>query len=144
MIKKELLEILVCPKCRSSLDYCEEPESLICSECCLRFPIREDIPIMLLDEAEDISETKSEKDLWNYHDIVATSRSSWNYCPRQSLRYLPSYQPGLNPQERIWRQVRYEATTNRWFETLDFVWDTVQRTTRTWTPNKVRRLCQIT
>ena len=63
---------------------------------------------------------------------------------RLRLRYLPSYQPGLNPQERIWRQVRYEATTNYWFETLDLVWDTVQRTTRTWTPNKIKRLCQIT
>jgi DDE superfamily endonuclease len=63
---------------------------------------------------------------------------------RLRLRYLPSYQPGLNPQERIWRQVRYETTTNCWFETLDLVWDTVQRTTRTWTPNKIRRLCQIT
>ena len=41
-------------------------------------------------------------------------------------------------------QIRYEATTNCWFETLDLVWDTIQRTTRTWTPNKIRRLCQIT
>ncbi len=37
-------------------------------------------------------------------------------------------------QERIWRRIRYEATTNRWFETLDDVWDTVQRTTGAWTP----------
>jgi hypothetical protein len=63
---------------------------------------------------------------------------------RLRLKYLPSYQPGLNAQERIWRQVRYEATTNCWFETLDLVWDTVQRTTRTWTSIKIKRLCQIT
>ena len=63
---------------------------------------------------------------------------------RLRLRYLPSYQPGLNSQERIWRQIRYEAMTNCWFETLDLVWDTVQRTTRTWTRNKVKRLCKIT
>lgn len=63
---------------------------------------------------------------------------------RLRLKYLPSYQPGLNPQERIWRQVRYETTTNCWFETLDLVWDTIQRTTRTWTSFKIKRLCQIT
>ena len=47
---------------------------------------------------------------------------------RLRLRYLPSYQPGLNPPELIWHQVRYEVTTNYWFETLDLSWDTVQRT----------------
>lgn len=64
--------------------------------------------------------------------------------PRLRLDYLPPYQPGLNPQERIWRRVRYEATTNRWFETLDAVWDTVRRTTHSWSPQKVKRLCHIT
>ena len=41
--------------------------------------------------------------------------------PRLHLAYLPPYQPGLNMQERIWRQIRYQATTNRWFEELDLV-----------------------
>jgi len=63
--------------------------------------------------------------------------------PRLRLKYLPPYQPGLNMQERIWRQVRYEATTNRWFEELDTIWATVQKTTRSWSPHKVRRLCNI-
>ena len=64
--------------------------------------------------------------------------------PRLHLDYLPRYQPALNPQERIWRRVRYEATTNRWFETLDTIWETVHRTTRSWSPQKIRRLCHIT
>lgn len=63
---------------------------------------------------------------------------------RLHLEYLPCYQPGLNLQERIWRQVRYEATTNRWFESLEDIWKTIQKTTHTWTPNKVKRLCKIT
>ena len=63
---------------------------------------------------------------------------------RLHLNYLPPYQPGLNPQERVWRQIRFEATTNRWFETLEEVWTTVQRTTRSWSQYKVRRLCTIT
>lgn len=63
---------------------------------------------------------------------------------RLRLTYLQSYQPALNPQERIWRQVQYEATANCWFKALDLVWDTVQQTTRTWTSNKIKHLCQIT
>jgi transposase len=64
--------------------------------------------------------------------------------PRLRLHYLPPYQPALNLQERVWRRIRYEATTNRWFETLDHIWDTVQRTTRAWTPQKLHRLCNVT
>lgn len=63
--------------------------------------------------------------------------------PRLHLKYLPPYQPGLNMQERIWRQVRYEATTNRWFEDLELIWKTVQKTMRSWSPNKICRLCNI-
>jgi transposase len=63
---------------------------------------------------------------------------------RIRLVYLPPYQPGLNAQERVWRQVRYEATTNRWFESLDFIWETVQRTTQSWTKAKLKGLCKIT
>ena len=60
------------------------------------------------------------------------------------LAYLPPYQPALNPQERVWRRIRYEATTNRWFESLDLIWDTIQHTTHSWSPQKVERLCHIT
>ena len=63
---------------------------------------------------------------------------------RLQLYYLPPYQPALNMQERIWRRIRYEATTNRWFETLDDIWNSVQRTTRAWSPSKIQRLCNIT
>jgi transposase len=63
---------------------------------------------------------------------------------RLRLDYLPSYQPALNPQERIWRRVRYEATTNRWFEHLDDIWDTVHKTTHAWSPPKIKRLCHVT
>jgi len=62
---------------------------------------------------------------------------------RLRLHYLPRYQPGLNMQERIWRRVRYEATSNQWFESLDVIWETVRKTTHSWTPSKVKRLCQI-
>jgi uncharacterized protein len=47
----QLLSILVCPKCKGELEYREAESSLICPRCALRYPVREDIPIMLLDEA---------------------------------------------------------------------------------------------
>lgn len=62
---------------------------------------------------------------------------------RIHLEYLPPYQPALNMQERIWKQVRYEATTNRWFKTLDVTWTTVRQTVRHWSPHKIQRLCNI-
>lgn len=63
---------------------------------------------------------------------------------RLHLEYLPAYQPALNPQERVWRRIRYEATTNRWFENLDAIWDTIHHTTHSWSPKKMERLCHIT
>jgi transposase len=67
-----------------------------------------------------------------------------NKHPRLRLSYLPPYQPGLNMQERIWRQLRYEATTNRWFDQLDLIWSIVQKTPRSWSRDKIRRLCNMT
>jgi len=57
----ELLEILVCPNDRGELDYQqEEPESLTCRSCGYRYPVRDGIPVMLIDEAEKPS-AKSKK-----------------------------------------------------------------------------------
>ena len=50
-IDKELLDILVCPKCKGNLELSEEEDSLICKICSLKYPIKEDIPVMLIDEA---------------------------------------------------------------------------------------------
>jgi uncharacterized protein YbaR (Trm112 family) len=51
MIAKELLEILVCPECKQSLEYRENPESLKCRQCHRVYPVKDNIPIMLVDEA---------------------------------------------------------------------------------------------
>jgi uncharacterized protein YbaR (Trm112 family) len=50
-LSQKLLAILVCPKCKGTLDYRESEPSLVCPACRLRYPVRDDIPIMLLDEA---------------------------------------------------------------------------------------------
>lgn len=48
----ELLEILVCPNDRGGLDHLEAEQILVCKSCGYRYPIRDGIPVMLIDEAE--------------------------------------------------------------------------------------------
>jgi uncharacterized protein YbaR (Trm112 family) len=52
MIDKQLLDVLACPKCKANVKL--EGEKLICQnpQCGLRYPIRDGIPVMLIDEAE--------------------------------------------------------------------------------------------
>jgi uncharacterized protein YbaR (Trm112 family) len=50
MIDKELLDILACPACRGDVELKEE--KICCKNCGRRYPVREGIPIMLVDEAE--------------------------------------------------------------------------------------------
>ncbi len=52
MISDELLKILACPKCKGDLEYDRENDKLICNACRLKYEIKDDIPIMLIDEAE--------------------------------------------------------------------------------------------
>jgi uncharacterized protein len=54
-VPRQLLEILVCPKCRGELEYREKEPALLCNTCKLRYPIRDGIPIMLIDEATPIT-----------------------------------------------------------------------------------------
>ncbi|MBA4157715.1 MAG: Trm112 family protein [Gemmatimonadetes bacterium] len=54
MVDPQLLEILVCPKCKGELEYHEEPPRLICRTCRLQYAVKDDIPIMLIDEAEPL------------------------------------------------------------------------------------------
>ena len=53
-ISAELLAILACPICKGELDYHPEKPALDCKTCALSYPIREDIPVMLVDEAEQL------------------------------------------------------------------------------------------
>ncbi len=54
MVDKKLLEILACPKCKGELIYDKKKERLICKKCRLAYPIKDGIPIMLIEEAEKI------------------------------------------------------------------------------------------
>ena len=55
-ISPELLEILACPKCKGNIQLNESKDGLICDNCKLMYEIRDDIPIMLIDEAKPLAE----------------------------------------------------------------------------------------
>jgi hypothetical protein len=50
MIDKELLDILACPLCRTEVKL--ENDKIVCTHCGRRYPVKDDIPVMLIDEAE--------------------------------------------------------------------------------------------
>ncbi|MFQ5443642.1 MAG: Trm112 family protein [Nitrospinales bacterium] len=51
VIDQDLLDILACPKCKGDLTLTPEKDGLICEPCRLKYEIKDDIPIMLVDEA---------------------------------------------------------------------------------------------
>lgn len=51
-ISDSLLDILVCPQCHQPLEPGHDKDVLICVSCTLQYPVRDEIPIMLVDEAE--------------------------------------------------------------------------------------------
>ena len=61
MLSKDLLQILVCPACKQPLDYRESPESLKCTQCHRVYPVKDDIPIMLIDEAETVNDAEHDR-----------------------------------------------------------------------------------
>jgi len=50
----ELIEILVCPRCKGELEHRLQPEALICHACRLIYAVEDGIPIMLIDEAKPL------------------------------------------------------------------------------------------
>jgi len=50
-ISQDLLDILACPKCRGEVKLTQKGDGLDCYACGLRYPIKDDIPVMLIDEA---------------------------------------------------------------------------------------------
>ena len=50
-ISKDLLEILVCPLCKATLELKADESGLKCTKCHRGYPIRDEIPVMLTDEA---------------------------------------------------------------------------------------------
>ncbi|XOB64816.1 Trm112 family protein [Deferribacteres bacterium DY0037] len=57
MIKQELLDVLACPKCKKAVRASKDEKFIICDPCGLLYEIKEDIPVMLVDEAKQVEDT---------------------------------------------------------------------------------------
>lgn len=60
-ISKELLEILACPVCKEPVELTDDGQGLKCVKCHRVYPIRDDIPVMLVDEATIEEEEKNKE-----------------------------------------------------------------------------------
>lgn len=54
-VNPELLEILVCPGCKGEIYLSDDKSGLVCENCRLFYEIRDDIPVMLVDEAKPLN-----------------------------------------------------------------------------------------
>lgn len=54
----DLKAILACPRCKGELEFREEQDSIVCHGCALVYPIREGLPVMLIDEATPLPDSR--------------------------------------------------------------------------------------
>jgi hypothetical protein len=60
LIEKEFLDILACPKCKQELNYIsQKKEYLVCINCKLAYQIKEDIPILMVEEAINLEKIEN-------------------------------------------------------------------------------------
>jgi transposase len=69
-------------------------------------------------------------------DFVTQSR-------RLRISYIPKYHPELNPQERLWGTMRYEETTNTYYEAEDEIKSSIFKRSQSWKPTKILSLCHV-
>lgn len=86
MIDKQLLEILVCPQCKGGLSLADGGRGLVCSRCRLKYPVRDDIPIMLAEEASDLKSG------------VVKSRGTTSQLPKSNFKVVQGPDAGLTFQ----------------------------------------------
>ena len=60
-LDKELIDILACPESKAPLIYFEQEQFLFCPTSRLKYLIKDEIPVMLIDEAERLDEAEAEK-----------------------------------------------------------------------------------
>jgi transposase len=66
-----------------------------------------------------------------------------SYHSQLVINYIPKYHPELNPQEMLWRTMRYEETTNIYYETFEELVSSVFKRSQTWKPKKIMPLCHF-
>jgi uncharacterized protein len=57
-VDQKLIALLVCPACHGEIEYKDRRNLIICTECGLHYPVRDNIPVMLVDEASRPGEKK--------------------------------------------------------------------------------------
>lgn len=62
---------------------------------------------------------------------------------RLMIHYIPKYHPQLNPQEILWRTMRYEETTNTYYESFEELRAAIFTRSQSWKPKKVLSLCHL-
>jgi transposase len=62
---------------------------------------------------------------------------------RVVINYIPKYHPELNFQEILWRTMRYEETTNTYYETFEELVMSVFKRSQSWKPKKIFSLCHL-
>lgn len=55
-LNKELLDILACPKCHAALTLTPAQDGLLCKACQVVYPVRDEIPVMLIEEAVPLAQ----------------------------------------------------------------------------------------
>ena len=63
---------------------------------------------------------------------------------RLKINYIPKYHPDFNLQEILWRTMRYEETTNTYYETFEDLVNAVFSRSQRWKPQKILSLCHFT
>ena len=58
-LDERLLDILICPDCHGGVEYKDRRKVVICLECGLQYPVKDGIPVMLVDEAKSPSRRRS-------------------------------------------------------------------------------------
>jgi transposase len=59
------------------------------------------------------------------------------------INYLPPYHPELNYQEILWRTLRYEETTNSFFDIIEHLEMAIFKRSQRWKPQKIKSLCKL-
>jgi LSD1 subclass zinc finger protein len=59
-LSNELKQLMVCPKCRGNLEFPEDQAAIRCLACRLSYPIVDDIPVLIVDQATPLSSAKPE------------------------------------------------------------------------------------
>ena len=82
MIDKKILKILCCPKCKGKLCYNETNQNLICESCMLKYPVKDDVPVMLIAEAEEYNVSNSRQ----LQEALTTFKSQLNTSYQKDLK----------------------------------------------------------